>query len=52
MKKEIKEQELLLNGYQLENERLFQEMKKKDSEKKASQSNLVEENQRLSRTDC
>eukprot|EP00795_Rhopilema_esculentum_P017812 gene17812-9499_t len=52
LRKEIKEQELLLNGYQLENERLFQEMKKKESEKKTSQSNLIEENRRLSRTVC
>lgn len=48
MKKEVKEQELLLNGYQLENERLFKEVKRRDIERKELQSTLVEENQRLS----
>ena len=48
LKKELQEQELLLNGYQLENERLFKEVKRRDSDRKQLQSTLVEENQRLS----
>ena len=49
LRKELSEQEFLLNGYQLENERLFKEVKRRDSERKQMQSTLVEENQRLSK---
>ena len=48
LKKELQEQELLLNGYQLENERLFKEVKRRDNDRKQLQSTLMEENQRLS----
>lgn len=49
IKKELQEQEMLLNGYQLENERLFKELKRRDAERKQFHSTVIDENQRLSK---
>ena len=47
LEKEIRDQEKLLAGYQSENERLYQDMKKIQGETKATQERMFRENERL-----
>ncbi len=47
MEKEIKEQEILLQGYQRENERLMNELKESDNKQKAIEKRMFSENQKL-----
>ena len=47
LEREIREQEKLLAGYQAENERLYQDIKKVQTETKATQERLFRENERL-----
>lgn len=43
----MNEQEALLNGYQQENERLYQDLKKREADKKKMESKMFTENQKL-----
>ncbi|XP_070822577.1 centrosomal protein of 162 kDa isoform X5 [Chaetodon trifascialis] len=47
MDKEIKEQEVLLKGYQQENEKLYLQMKAQQAKSKANEEAMFNENQRL-----
>ncbi len=47
LEKEITEQEKLLTGYQQENERLYQEMKKLQTISKTTEEKMFVENDRL-----
>uniref|UniRef100_A0AAV2MFN8 Centrosomal protein of 162 kDa n=1 Tax=Knipowitschia caucasica TaxID=637954 RepID=A0AAV2MFN8_KNICA len=47
IEKEMKEQETLIQGYQQENERLYQQMKVLQAQSKANEEVMFEENQRL-----
>ena len=47
MEKEVREQEQLLSGYQLENERLYKELKQMQAREKANEARMFSENQRL-----
>ena len=47
LEKEIQEQEKLLLGYQLENERLYQQMKQLQTVTKTTEDKLFRENDRL-----
>ena len=47
MEKEIREQEKLLAGYQQENQRLYEDMKKTQSDSKATEERLFFDNQKL-----
>nr|XP_047129830.1 centrosomal protein of 162 kDa isoform X1 [Hydra vulgaris] len=44
---QLEQQEQLLNGYQQENQKLYQDLKKINNEKKIFEAKLVKENQRL-----
>ncbi len=47
LEKEIREQEKLLAGYQAENERLYQDLKKIQLDTKAMQQKMFRDNERL-----
>ncbi|XP_041798678.1 centrosomal protein of 162 kDa isoform X2 [Chelmon rostratus] len=47
MEKEIKEQEVLIKGYQQENEKLYLQMKAQQAKSKANEEAMFNENQRL-----
>ncbi|XP_015759116.1 PREDICTED: centrosomal protein of 162 kDa-like [Acropora digitifera] len=47
LEKEVREQEQLLSGYQLENERLYKELKQMQAREKANEARMFSENQRL-----
>ena len=47
LEKEVQEQEKLLAGYQQENQRLYDDMKKMQGTSKATQEKMFTENQRL-----
>jgi len=47
LEKEVREQEKLLSGYQLENERLYKELKQMQAREKANEARMFSENQRL-----
>lgn len=47
LEKEVREQEQLLTGYQLENERLYKELKQMQAKEKTSEARMFSENQKL-----
>ena len=47
LKHQLTQQETLLSGYQQENERLYNQMKKEELEKKTFESKMIKENQKL-----
>ena len=47
LEKEVREQEQLLSGYQLENERLYKELKQIQAKEKANEARMFSENQKL-----
>ena len=49
LKHQLTQQETLLSGYQQENERLYNHIKKEEVEKKTFESKMIKENQKLGR---
>ncbi|KAL5010793.1 hypothetical protein ScPMuIL_013098 [Solemya velum] len=47
LEREVKEQEVLINGYQQENQRLYNEVKTAQKQSKITEEKMFEENQRL-----
>lgn len=50
LEKEVREQEQLLSGYQLENERLYKELKQIQAKEKSNEARMFSENQKLGKT--